>query len=157
MAHEIPAEIIAAARACAAKTKIPASVTLAQWALESAWGTHMPAGSDNPFGIKALDGQKADAASTHENVNGHQVTIMARFRQFGSLQRAFDAHAMLLATDPHYAKARAKLPDALAFADALTGVYATDPQYGTKLREIMLGHDLLQYDCDRPAPPAAQR
>jgi flagellum-specific peptidoglycan hydrolase FlgJ len=39
----------------------------------------------------------------------------------------------------------AKNPDALA--DALTGVYATDPHYGAILKSIMKVHDLYQYDA----------
>ena len=32
------------------------------------------------------------------------------------------------------------------FADALTGVYATDPQYGTTLKWVMENYRLKQYD-----------
>ena len=32
------------------------------------------------------------------------------------------------------------------FADALTGVYATDPQYGTTLKWVMDNYQLKQYD-----------
>ena len=32
------------------------------------------------------------------------------------------------------------------FADALTGVYATDPQYGATLKWVMESYNLKQYD-----------
>ena len=48
-----PDAVIRAAQASQTRWGIPASVTLAQWALESAWGSRMPPGSNNPFGIKA--------------------------------------------------------------------------------------------------------
>jgi flagellum-specific peptidoglycan hydrolase FlgJ len=33
-----------------------------------------------------------------------------------------------------------------AFADALTGVYATDPDYGLKLKWVMQNYNLSTYD-----------
>jgi flagellum-specific peptidoglycan hydrolase FlgJ len=32
------------------------------------------------------------------------------------------------------------------FADALTGIYATDPQYGATLKWVMASYNLKQYD-----------
>jgi len=62
---------------------------------------------------------------------------MQRFKKFDSLADAFEAHAKLLATSKHYANARKHNDDPNAYADALTGVYATDPNYGAKLKKIM--------------------
>jgi hypothetical protein len=62
----------------------------------------------------------------------------------------------LLATGPAYQRAMANraLPD--AFANALTGVYATDPGYGSHLIALMRLYHLYQYDAAAPAPaPAA--
>ena len=53
----VPPEIIEAARASLKNWGIPPSITLAQWIVESAWGAAMPPDSNNPFGIKALEGQ----------------------------------------------------------------------------------------------------
>jgi flagellum-specific peptidoglycan hydrolase FlgJ len=36
------------------------------------------------------------------------------------------------------------IPD--AFADALTRIYATDPNYGTALKRLMKSNNLYQYD-----------
>ncbi len=137
---------ITAAQIAAKASGIPASVQLAQWALESGWGEHMPPGSNNPFGIKSVEGQQSVIVSTHEYVNGERVLVNAAFRAFPSLDDAFAAHAALLAHAPQYEPARACLPDVAAFCDALTGVYATDPNYGTLLKEIIAGSDLTQYD-----------
>lgn len=146
----IPApEIIAAAQASQAKWKIPASVSIAQFALESSWGKIMPPGSNNPFGIKAVAGQPSVSVPTHEVVGGKRIAINAAFRKFASIADAFDQHGQLLATSGHYANARSKLPDPFAFANALTGVYATDPNYGHLLGQIIRGSNLTQYD--RPA------
>src|SRR5262249_32080407 len=91
-----PDDIISAAQASRDKWKILASVTLAQWALESAWGRKMPLGSNNPFGIKAASGEAFVEATTREHINGQDVTITARFRKFGSIAEAFDEHDRLL-------------------------------------------------------------
>lgn len=62
------------------------------------------------------------------------------------MSEAFERHGCLLATDNHYARARTLVNDPDAFADALTGVYATDPEYGTKLKKMMKSCYLYQYD-----------
>lgn len=54
-----PPEVIAAAQAAPARWGAPASITMAQWALESGGGQHMPKGSNNPFGIKAGRGRSS--------------------------------------------------------------------------------------------------
>lgn len=140
-------EAIAGAQAAEAQWRIPASVTLAQWALESGWGAHMPLGSNNPFGIKAVPGQAMVLVSTREFEKEKWVTISAPFRKFSSLTQAFYAHAELLATRPQYEPARAALPSIEGFCNALTGVYATDPNYGHLLMQIINGSNLTQYDA----------
>ena len=141
-----PADVVAAAQASQKKWKIPAAVTLAQWALESAWGRSMPAGSNNPFGIKAAGGEPYVEAQTREVIGGKDVTVVARFRKFASLDEAFDQHGRLLATARPYAHALTLAGDPDAYADALTGVYATDPNYGTLLKRLMQTYNLRQYD-----------
>ena len=110
---------------------------MGQYGLESSFGHHMPAGSNNPFGIKAGAGQPYVEAMTTEHINGRDVRVMARFRKFGSLAEAFDAHGALLAHGRAYAAARAHSGDAHAYASALQGHYATDPRYGAKLHATM--------------------
>jgi len=141
-----PADVVAAAQASQKTWKIPAAVTLAQWALESSWGTAMPGGSNNPFGIKAKPGEPYVEAYTGEDIHGQHVTILAKFRKFDSMKDAFDQHGRLLGTASPYAHARTLTGDPDAFADALTGIYASDPNYGTKLKRIMKTYNLYQYD-----------
>ena len=143
---EVPREVIEAAVASERRWRVPASVTLAQWVVESAWGAAMPPGSNNPFGIKSGPNQSAVESLTHEVVNGQTITISARFRVFGSLEEAFDEHGRLLATSPVYAAAMRLATDPSAFADALTGVYGTDPNYGSTLKWVIDNYRLVQYD-----------
>lgn len=142
-----PPEVIDAARAAETKYGIPASISIAQWAVESGWGQHMPPGSNNPFGMKARHGDPSVTVRTREQDHqGHDYYIEAPFRVFPSIEAAFDAHAALLCK-PIYAKARACLPNADLFADALTGLYATDRGYGRALKAVMRGSNLYQYDA----------
>lgn len=145
-ASKFPDTVIAAAQASQRKWDIPTSVILAQWALESNYGKSMPPESNNPFGIKAKPGQASVEAQTKEETGGKMISVRAGFRKFASLTEAFDEHGRLLASSSFYAKARANRKDPDKFADSLTGVYATDSKYGEKLKKIMSGNDLYQFD-----------
>ncbi len=142
----VPRDVIDGAIASFLRWSVPASVTIAQWVVESAWGAAMPPGSNNPFGMKATPGQDAVESMTREVVNGESVQVSARFRKFGTLAEAFDQHGRLLATATPYAKAMQLGQDPEAFADALTGVYATDPQYGFRLKWVMTNYGFRRYD-----------
>jgi flagellum-specific peptidoglycan hydrolase FlgJ len=143
----IPNEVIAAARAASKKWKVPASVSLAQWIIESGWGKHEPFGSNNPFGIKAGKGSASVSAPTHEFIHGRYVPTTARFAKFSSVAGAFDAHAKLIAKRPAYRHAM-QATSAEQFAERLTGVYATDPNYGHKLVAAMREYGLEKYDTE---------
>ena len=150
-AGTFPPDVIAAACASQARWDIPASVCLAQWALESAWGRALPPRSNNPFGIKARSGEPAVVAMTREVVDGRSLRLPQRFRRFSSLTVAFEAHGRLLATGTAYAAARAVRHDGRAFARALQGHYATDPDYAAKLVALIDAHDLDRFDAAGPA------
>lgn len=147
---------IAWAQESQAKFSVPAAVTLAQFCLESSWGAHMPQGSNNPFGIKAVASQPYVLASTHEYVNGKTTTILARFRKFDSLEQAFLAHALLLSTAAVYKPAmQAWLAGNLELGVQLMAQhYATSPTYAASVMQIIKQYDLAQYDRV-PAAPAA--
>jgi hypothetical protein len=142
---ELPPLVIDAAEASQVRWSVPAAVTLAQWAIESAWGAAMPPGSNNPFGIKAVADQPAVESQTNEVVNGETVTITAKFRAFPTIAAAFDEHGRLLATNPVYSPAMQQKQNPDAFAEALNGVYATDPDYAQKLKWVMQNFDLQKY------------
>jgi flagellum-specific peptidoglycan hydrolase FlgJ len=145
-AKSFPPVVVAAAIASHHRWRVPASVTLAQWAVESAYGTKMPRGSNNPFGIKAGKGQPFVEAQTREVIGGKSVTVVAKFRKFDSMAQAFDEHGRLLATSRYYTRAMSLAANPDSFADALTGVYATDPRYGSVLKSVMRKDNLYQYD-----------
>jgi flagellum-specific peptidoglycan hydrolase FlgJ len=142
----IPKEIIAAAQASQAKWGVPASVSIAQWAIESGYGAHMPPGSHNPFGIKARPGQPSVDAVTAEFIGGRTIHVVQSFRKFASAAEAFDLHGQLLHDGRPYQHATTLAGNAEAFANALTGVYATDLHYGRSLIALMKALNLHQYD-----------
>lgn len=101
----------------------------------------------NPFGIKAERGQSFVMAGTHEETKGHKlVATIAPFRIFPSMNEAFDQHGRLLATHPAYKLARQYMNNPDAYADALTGSYATDSKYGSKIKSIMKQNFLYKYN-----------
>jgi len=146
---EIPKQISDAAMMGQTKYNIPAEVTIAQWQLESNSGKRMPEGSNNPFGIKAKKGEDYVEAMTTENINGVDTRMMAKFKKFKSIEEAFEAHSKLLATAPAYVEARKHPDDPKAFANSLTGKYATDPLYGAKLGALI---DQTKLGSDTAAP-----
>lgn len=139
-------DVIAAAQGAARKWRVPASVSLAQYAVESGWGKYMPAGSNNPFGIQALPGLPSVAAISHEYRNGQLVQVTEYFAKFASIADAFDKHGELLATARAYRAAMVFADNPNAFVAAMAPVYATAPNYASALLSIMRGSNLYQYD-----------
>lgn len=135
------------AKAAMKATRVPASVTVAQAALESGWGKHAP--GRNLFGIKATPDWTGPVTTdqTEEVVKGKRVTITARFRAYPDWSGSIVDHAKFLAEDPRYAPAFEHADDGVAFAEAITEAgYATDPQYAQKLVSLILFHHLLELD-----------
>lgn len=129
--------IAPAAQACSKRTGVPASVTVAQAALESSWGKRAP--GMNLFGIKADPAWRGPVTLqvTHEVVNGETITITARFRAYSDWEGSIDDHAAFLTGNPRYRPAFA-FKDGPNFARAIAKAgYATDPLYADKLIAIM--------------------
>ena len=153
---------ILAAQSTQSTCGLPASITLAQGILESAWFTRQ-SGKFNYFGIKARPGQRHTTCWTHEVINGEVIPLPQDFANYTSPADGFLAHANLLMHSSIYTRARAKLPDPFAFV-ALLGPrseggcgYATAPHYGTILAHIIRTYKLTQYDKvtthENPQPP----
>jgi len=139
-----------AAQDCQRKTGIPASITLAQAALESGWGARAP--GNNLFGIKAdraWTGPTVDVP-THEYVRGQRLDVTDKFRKYESFGASMVDHAQFLLKNPRYAKCF-KQTDGAGWARELQAAgYATDPDYANKLIAIMRGRNLAFYDQVRP-------
>lgn len=148
MSH-FKAAIVTAAKKGQADWEVPASVSLAQFAIESAYGTKMPTGSNNPFGIKAVGDQPYVETKTLEYIHGSPVYVVAKFRKFTDFNEAFDEHARLLATNILYAPAMHawKVDHNLDVGVRLMAKhYATAPDYATVVLSIIRSQHLQQYD-----------
>jgi flagellar protein FlgJ len=125
---------------------------LAQAALETGWGRqviHDAAGnsSHNLFGVKSTgwDGESVPVA-TLEHEHGRFVQREDEFRAYPDWQQAVSDYVGILTGSPRYADAVAQdgpadgagPKDGARFADELQKAgYATDPQYATKIKQIM--------------------
>ena len=135
---------------------VPASVTIAQAIEESAWGqSSLAARYHNLFGIKGAGPAGSVILPTQEYENGSWVTIDAQFAVYHNDAQSIADHAELLATSGYYIRAMADRAHPDAFANDLTGVYATDPDYGANLIALMKLYNLYQYDTASTAASAA--
>ena len=154
------------AEAAAQKLGLSVRTVLAQAALETQWGKHMPRAADgstsfNLFGIKAggnWDGQKV-SVPTLEYENGVAVRRHAQFRAYDSPAQSFTDYANLIASDPRYASVRGHGDDMHGFANALvSGGYATDPGYAAKIAAVAASPQMrealaaLKNPADLPNP-----
>lgn len=143
------ARLAPAAQASQEKYGVPASITLAQAILESAWGlSKLAQTANNYFGIKARQGEEYCEFPTP-----HDVKKVSDFRKFPSLNACFDRHGQLLSTLGRYRGAMARAADPLAFAIELQcGGYSENPKYPTLLAQLMEEFDLEKYDRGATAP-----
>ncbi|HET6433846.1 flagellar assembly peptidoglycan hydrolase FlgJ [Dyella sp.] len=140
------------AQKAAEKLGVSVRAVLAQAALETQWGKHMPQHGDgtpsfNLFGMKAgssWDGGRVNVP-TLEVEGGVPVRRRAAFRAYESPAQSFDDYARLLGDNPRYAQALGKGDDVAGFARGLVqGGYATDPAYAHKIAAIANGPAMRQ-------------
>ena len=130
----------------AAKTLgVEPSTLLAQSALETGWGQHLPSGKDGQHGFN-LFGIKADArwngpvtkVDTLEYFSGQPIKVNAAFRQYDSFEQSFNDYAEFVSSQPRYQPALEKANDAAGYIQALQEAgYATDPKYAEKVQGIL--------------------
>ena len=147
--------IIPAARKVASGKDIYTSVMIAQAALESGWGssTLSQAPNHNLFGVKgSYNGESVNMQTLEDSGGQNYYSINADFRKYPSYQESLEDYADKIVNGISgaplfYSGAwRSKTnsyKDATAY---LTGKYATDTAYGTKLNQIIEQHGLTRYD-----------
>jgi len=118
---------------------------LAQAALETGWGQRMARNADgspslNMFGVKAGDGWTGARATadTVEFSNGVAAQRRTAFRAYRSIEESVSDFANVLKKSPRYRDAIAAGGDVHAYIDRIgKSGYATDPEYATKLNQIL--------------------
>lgn len=143
-ATEFVKDVAPYAMKAAQKLGVSLRAVLAQAALETQWGKHMPVHADgsrsnNLFGIKAGSSWNGDKVNvpTLEYKDGVAVRQHAQFRSYDSPAQSFADYARLIGDNPRYAEALGKGDDVLGFARGLvSGSYATDPSYASKIAAI---------------------
>jgi peptidoglycan hydrolase FlgJ len=137
---------------------------IAQAALETGWGRHLPGGSgdgtsSNLFGVKAGGRWQGDAvgAQTVEYTGAAAQTLQQPFRSYRSIEQSIADYVTLLQGSARYQQALGTGDDVAAFAAGLKhGGYATDPAYVEKLTATAGRVRALRADAhDRPLKLAA--
>ena len=131
-----------------------ASVMLAQAILESGWGTsELAVKNYNLFGIKgSYNGETANMPTLEDDGTGNMYEIVAGFKKYPSYAESLQDYVNLIKNGTSWDSeiyAGAWMENTTSYADAtkaLTGVYATDTAYNTKLDRIIVSNDLNQYD-----------
>ena len=131
-------EAIKLAQLTEQKYGVPASVTLAQYALESGYGTSgLATTANNYFGITG-------------KYNGQFVVRNGRnWRKYSSMEESFDDHGRLLSSG-RYANATKGVTTSSGFIDAIAEIYAPasdgNNDYAGTLKKIVQQYNLTQYD-----------
>lgn len=131
------------------KFGVPATITLAQAALESAWGkSGLTVNANNFFGIKDFPNDEWHAenyvANTQEYGSGGYYSLPQPFRKYTTPQGSFNDHANFLKVNKRYGKLfTLPVTDTVGWATGLkTAGYATDPLYASKLINIVSKYNL---------------
>lgn len=135
---EIPADILRLAIVSASKTRGDrVSIAIAQWALETGWGTSaIWLENRNPFGIKVAQ----DARFQLGENRGHAT--------YRDLRDAFrDRERILSLYDARARRDRREIGDVIAQLDRW---WAPDQDYRRKLEALIDEHRLGQYDTQHP-------
>jgi len=122
---------------------VPAELTLAQAALESAWA-RSPIGGYNIFGIKGSGPAGKTSVNTKEYLNGKWVQVKDGFAKYHNFNQAVKEHGELF-HNGYYDKAvnqYSRDKNVYAFIDNIQGIYATDPAYDKKIKSIIEDYGL---------------
>lgn len=140
-----------------------ASVSLAQFLLESAYGqSELAQKANNCFGMKknlsgntwcnsAWDGTSVYSKETKEYVGGKYETITTEFRKYDCIEQSIADHSAYLVNAKNGSQLRyAGLKGCTNYRKAFTiiknGGYATSPDYVENLCKVVEKWDLTRYD-----------
>lgn len=129
------------------KYKVLPSITAAQAAAESSWGTsQLATQGNNLFGIKGNYNGQSVTMPTQEYQNGQWVTVYAQFRKYPNLGASMEDHGVFLNENPRYANVLGNRDYAQVARLLQQDGYGTDPNYATKLINIIEEFGLQAWD-----------
>lgn len=140
------------------KKWVLASICLAQAALESGYNLN----AKTLFGIKAKTGQASTVLTTTEFYNNNKVTIDAAFAKYPDIASAVVGYYDLvtgvkyykeMVNNPDYKTAIHGINDGVNDSTDGLAMYATDPDYESKIISIIEKYNLTEWD-KRDAVPA---
>ena len=160
------------ARDIAKNNDLYASVMIAQAILESGWGQSGLASAPNYnlFGIKGdYNGNTVRMDTLEDDGSGNYYAAKEPFRKYSNYGESLNDYASLLTGDNNPNSWRykfyygARVSATNSYQDAtqhLTGRYATDTRYASKLNQLIQTYGLTQYDAGgsstaSPARPQA--
>lgn len=157
------------AEQAAGQLGVSSDTLIAQAALETGWGQHVPSSGSggsslNLFGVKAGAGWSGDAVSAvtqeYDAAGDNPTNVTQPFRAYASVQQGVNDYVTLLQRNSRYSQALGAGDDVQAFGGALTrGGYATDPQYVQKLQATVASVKSMRGTSGTTAPlknPATQ-
>ena len=152
--QEFIAKIAPAAVADMRKTRVPASLTIAQAILESNWvKSGLTQQGYNLFGIKGSGPAGSVSMPTTEYVSGKPVKVNANFRKYNSWAESIADHSALILKGTKDKPTRYHGVLGADYKTACTAIwkggYATDPAYPQKLIGLIEQYGLAQYDVDK--------
>ena len=133
-------------------TKLLPSITIAQACLESNYGqSDLAQKYNNLFGVKGTSKTTSAVMTTKEYTKGKWVTVKARFQIYDSYEASIRAHNRLFQEGTTWNKNQYKdVLNAKNYPEQakalVTDGYATDPDYATKLTNLIEQFNLNQYD-----------
>lgn len=127
------------------KTKILASLTIAQAILESGWGTSALARkSNNLFGIKG----NGKNYKTFEYINGKRVDIVDSFKVYPDWETSVTDHSGLFLRLSRYQNLIGERDYKKACRKVYEDGYATAPNYAEALIKIIEQYKLYEHDYE---------
>ena len=142
---EFLSRIIPLAKADMKKTKILASLTIAQAILESGWGTSALARkSNNLFGIKG----NGKNYKTFEYINGKRVDIVDSFKVYPDWETSVADHSGLFLRLSRYQNLIGERDYKKACRKVYEDGYATAPNYTEALIKIIEQYKLYEHDYE---------
>ncbi|WP_323752556.1 flagellar assembly peptidoglycan hydrolase FlgJ [Marinobacter sp.] len=149
--EQFVSELMPFAQRIGQESGIDPRLMIAQAALETGWGKHMIEGDGNEpsfnlFGIKADTRWSGEAVTitTTEFRGGVAIKERADFRAYSDYEASFRDYVEFLQSNPRYQEVLSSAGEPEVFAEKLQQAgYATDPEYGSKIRRIMNRDSLM--------------